>query len=538
MCLLISGVLQAQLPTITGYTKINSRYSWMAGNFGDGLHVPQYNGVPTDRTGVWMADGSIAADTLNGHFYYRNGGVWVRVAKYSDILAGALRFGVSGEDTRATAARYFSGGGQTFTLDSLAATDINTRTTSPITIRATNGVDTAMLTVVKGSLPSQKKFETYVTLAASSAYSKLTQQGGSIQQNVFVSGNQVGSSHVGNGFVSLEAAEPGGRNGYIYNYVDSIKLQPGLGNLFIDTLLQSVTPTGKMMVWDSVTQLVTTRAIPSGGGITVGTTTITSGTDTRVPFNDGGVYGEDAGLTYNKTTNFLSAGGVTLTENSTLTKSQAAATKWTISNTSAAAGAESKVDMVTDVATSVFGAYGSGQSYGAIGAGMMYLYNDLAAGGIAFMAAGASGTIRFATGGNTEVARFASNGEPRMAFLAGSGSRAVLADAEGDLSAPVSDRSTKENIRPLQTGISKIMQLRPVLFEYKDEFKNYGKGVQVGFIAQDIQQVLPNSVYTNFSNGKMGYNEIDIVPLLVRAVQEQQKMIEDLREEIKKLKRK
>lgn len=41
-------------------------------------------------------------------------------------------------------------------------------------------------------------------------------------------------------------------------------------------------------------------------GITVGTTTITSGTSTRVPFNDGGVYGEDAGMTYNKTTDFLS----------------------------------------------------------------------------------------------------------------------------------------------------------------------------------------------------------------------------------------
>ncbi len=39
----------------------------------------------------------------------------------------------------------------------------------------------------------------------------------------------------------------------------------------------------------------------AGGGITVGTTTITSGTDTRIPFNDGGVYGEDAGLTWDKT---------------------------------------------------------------------------------------------------------------------------------------------------------------------------------------------------------------------------------------------
>lgn len=87
LLLLISGSLHAQPP---GYTKINARYQWLAGAFGDGLHVPQYNGVPTDRTGVWMADGAVAQDTLNGHFYYRHNGTWVRVAKFSDIAAGLV----------------------------------------------------------------------------------------------------------------------------------------------------------------------------------------------------------------------------------------------------------------------------------------------------------------------------------------------------------------------------------------------------------------------------------------------------------------
>ena len=39
-----------------------------------------------------------------------------------------------------------------------------------------------------------------------------------------------------------------------------------------------------------------------------GVTTITGGTDTRVLFNDGGKVGEDAGLTYNKTTDQLVVG--------------------------------------------------------------------------------------------------------------------------------------------------------------------------------------------------------------------------------------
>ena len=46
----------------------------------------------------------------------------------------------------------------------------------------------------------------------------------------------------------------------------------------------------------------------SGGGIAAGTTAITGGTDTRVIFNDGGVWGEDAGFTYAKVTDTATLG--------------------------------------------------------------------------------------------------------------------------------------------------------------------------------------------------------------------------------------
>ncbi len=49
-----------------------------------------------------------------------------------------------------------------------------------------------------------------------------------------------------------------------------------------------------------------TWATPAGSsGITVGTTTITSGTNRSVPFNDSGIYQEDANFTYNSTTDEL-----------------------------------------------------------------------------------------------------------------------------------------------------------------------------------------------------------------------------------------
>lgn len=46
----------------------------------------------------------------------------------------------------------------------------------------------------------------------------------------------------------------------------------------------------------------------SSTALTVGTTTITSGTSTRIPFNDGGVYAEDSAFTWDKTNNALTIG--------------------------------------------------------------------------------------------------------------------------------------------------------------------------------------------------------------------------------------
>lgn len=50
-----------------------------------------------------------------------------------------------------------------------------------------------------------------------------------------------------------------------------------------------------------------------GGGLTPGTTVITGGTNTRVLFDDNGVLGEDAGLTYVKGSATLTATGLTVT---------------------------------------------------------------------------------------------------------------------------------------------------------------------------------------------------------------------------------
>lgn len=80
------GYRNGYLVTIPGYTNIFARYKWIAIAADSGMHVPQYNGVPSGvRVGVWSADGAISMDTTTGYFYGYFNGAWVKMAKFSDV---------------------------------------------------------------------------------------------------------------------------------------------------------------------------------------------------------------------------------------------------------------------------------------------------------------------------------------------------------------------------------------------------------------------------------------------------------------------
>lgn len=79
-----------------------------------------------------------------------------------------------------------------------------------------------------------------------------------------------------------------------------------------------------------------------------------------------------------------------------------------------------------------------------------------------------------------------------------------------------SDKRLKENIIYFDTGIDKINQLKPVRFDYINGSKD-----QIGFIAQDVQSVIPEAVIiTDNNTGMLGLKTDFIIPYLVNAIQE------------------
>ena len=108
-------------------------------------------------------------------------------------------------------------------------------------------------------------------------------------------------------------------------------------------------------------------------------------------------------------------------------------------------------------------------------------------------------------------------------------------DAANDVVAfSTSDKRLKENIKPLDSALDKVLKISGVSFDWKELTEEEKKtihgneGHDVGVIAQEIEEVLPE-VVTERDNGYKAVKYEKIVPLLIEAIKEQQKQIEELK---------
>jgi hypothetical protein len=92
----------------------------------------------------------------------------------------------------------------------------------------------------------------------------------------------------------------------------------------------------------------------------------------------------------------------------------------------------------------------------------------------------------------------------------------------------VSDLRYKNDIRGLSGALDKILRLRGVSYQWnRTAFPEmqFSTHPQLGFIAQEIEQVLPEAV-TKDSQGRYSMSYTAVIPLLVEAIKEQQQQAE------------
>lgn len=97
--------------------------------------------------------------------------------------------------------------------------------------------------------------------------------------------------------------------------------------------------------------------------------------------------------------------------------------------------------------------------------------------------------------------------------------------ASGDVTA-YSDARVKTNIKPIDSSLEKVLKLTGVTYNRTDV---EDKSTKIGFIAQDVKEVLPEVVTYNEEADKYGVSYGNVTALLVEAIKEQQSQIEELK---------
>jgi len=120
-------------------------------------------------------------------------------------------------------------------------------------------------------------------------------------------------------------------------------------------------------------------------------------------------------------------------------------------------------------------------------------------------------------------------GEVTLMDLDGNSGSGTLT-VKGDLVAygSPSDKRLKENIKPIESALDKVSKLQGVTFDWKKSDSILDIKEDVGFIAQDVQKVVPELVREN-EDGMLSMRHQGIAPILLEAIKELKAEIEELK---------
>lgn len=191
------------------------------------------------------------------------------------------------------------------------------------------------------------------------------------------------------------------------------------------------------------------------------------------------------------------------------------------------------------------GGYSSGGNALLNGANTAYLYAN---GGKMFIGNAASNEplIFFTNSGSASDED--ANGAERMRILSSgevaigttSVTSGVKLEVNGNIKATnvtySSDKRLKKNIESLNYGLTDILKFKPVTYNWIDA--QQGNEKQIGLIAQEARSIIPEVVLGDEQKEKLSVNYTQLIPVLINAIKEQQKQIEDLKKVVADLQKK
>ena len=123
-----------------------------------------------------------------------------------------------------------------------------------------------------------------------------------------------------------------------------------------------------------------------------------------------------------------------------------------------------------------------------------------------------------------EIGNGTSDGSRSNAFTVFKDGDATLAGALIN----ISDRRLKIDITPLNYGLNEVLQLNPVSYYWKKD-KETKTHKSIGLIAQEVDEVIKNVVTYNKVQDQYGVSYTELIPVLIKAIQEQQDIITTLK---------
>jgi len=165
---------------------------------------------------------------------------------------------------------------------------------------------------------------------------------------------------------------------------------------------------------------------------------------------------------------------------------------------------------------------------------------------------------------NTERMRIDSNGYALIGYTSSNGAYKLQVNSQifaTSSTIATSDARYKTNIEPITSAIELVNKLNPVSFDWKEHpIHEFPEGKTIGFLAQEVQEVLKDTDYVDnivktnecvispeekdedgnvtkeaVKEEFLGIAEGNLIPLLTKAIQEQQTIINDLKARIETL---